>query len=279
MVKKSLKFDWSETKEKMKTEKETSKKGDERFWNLKREKGTEEGTALIRFLPDPDKIPYIMLFHHFVKYISDEGSENIYSGTCLTSIGKDCPICNLNKKYWNSGHESDKEIARGRKRKKTYISNILVIDDKGNPANNGKVFLFSYGSTIFEKIENQVFPKNDFDEPITVWDFYEGANFILQSTKKDGYVNYDNSKFTKVGPISNTDEDIEAIWNKTVSLSEFLDETKIDNSEQIKEKLSGIFTKVGSSIPKADEFMEAKTVSVDSLEDNLDEGIESDIPF
>ena len=279
MPKKSLKFDWSETKKKMKTEKENSKKGDERFWNLKREKGTEEGTALIRFLPDADKIPYVMLFHHFVKYISEEGSESIYAGTCLTSIGKDCPICNLNKRYWNSGHESDKEIARGRKRKKTYISNILVIDDKGNPENNGKVFLFSYGATIFEKIENQVFPKNDFDEPITVWDFYEGANFILQSTKKDGYVNYDNSKFTKVGPIAKTDEEIEAIWNKTVSLSEFIDETKMDNYEQIKEKLSGIFTKVGSSIPKVDEFMEAKTVSVDSLEDSLEEGTESDIPF
>ena len=279
MVKKSLKFDWSEIKKQMKTEKESTKKGDERFWNLKREKGTEEGTALIRFLPDPEKVPYVMLFQHFVKYISEEGTEGVYGGTCLTTIGKVCPICDLNRRYWNSGHDSDKEIARGRKRKKTYISNILVIDDKGNPENNGKVFLYSYGAKIFEKIENQVFPKNEFDEPITVWDFYEGANFILQSTKKDGYVNYDNSKFTKVGPVAKSDEEIEAIWNKTHLLSEFLDETKIDTAEQMKEKLSSIFTKVGSSIPKANEFMEAKSVSVDSLEDSLDEGIESDIPF
>jgi hypothetical protein len=49
---------------------------------------------------------------------------------------------------WNSGSDSNKEVARKQKRKLSYISNIYVVKDPGNPENEGKNFLFKYGKKI-----------------------------------------------------------------------------------------------------------------------------------
>ena len=44
--------------------------------------------------------------------------------------------------------DSDKDLARQRKRKLNYISNIYVVSDPANPQNEGKVFLFKYGQKL-----------------------------------------------------------------------------------------------------------------------------------
>ena len=47
----------------------------------------------------------------------------------------------MNSKLWNSGLQSNKDLVSQKyKRKKNFVSNILVINDSGNPENNGKVF-------------------------------------------------------------------------------------------------------------------------------------------
>ena len=52
----------------------------------------------------------------------------------------------MNTRLWNSGDQAKKDLVSQRyKRKKSYVSNILVIDDPANPENNGKVFLYRYG--------------------------------------------------------------------------------------------------------------------------------------
>ena len=45
----------------------------------------------------------------------------------LTTMNKKDPVSEENSKLWNSGVESDKEIARKRKRKLTYYTNIMVV--------------------------------------------------------------------------------------------------------------------------------------------------------
>lgn len=288
MAKVNLKFNWDDTLEKLKKDK-TDEKGDKRFWKLTKDKKTEEGSALIRFLPDKSGVPYVLIFQHFLEYMNEEGFSKWYAGTCPTTIQKDCPICELNKKYWNSGHEQDKEIARKRKRKKTYISNILVLKDEDAPENEGKVFLFSYGTKIFDKIQDKVFPKNNYEDPIVVWDLFEGSNFILQSQQVKGsetnskLISYDNSKFTKVEPLFKGDEDkLTEIMEQTYDLSEFLNPEKIDSAQVIKEKLPGIFDNIGNPITPIktsktvddDYLTESKTLDVDKLSD-----LEDDIPF
>ncbi len=122
---------------------------DDRFWNIERDK-SGNGFAVIRFLPacEGEEIPWARVFSHgFRGPGGDWFIEN-----CPTTLGQKCPVCEANSVLWNSGIESDKEIARARKRKLRYISNILVVSDPAHKENEGKIFLYNYGKKIFDKI-------------------------------------------------------------------------------------------------------------------------------
>ena len=73
--------------------------------------------------------------------------------TTLPGEQKD-PVSEHNTALWNSGVESDKELARKQKRKLSYYSNIYVVSDPKHPENEGKVFLFRYGKKIWDKISD-----------------------------------------------------------------------------------------------------------------------------
>src|SRR5215510_10126379 len=62
---------------------------------------------------------------------------------------KQDPVAEHNSLLWNRGTESDKALARDRKRKLVFISNICIIKDPLKPENEGKVFLFRYGKKIY----------------------------------------------------------------------------------------------------------------------------------
>ena len=72
--------------------------------------------------------------------------------------------------------------------------------DPANPDNEGKVFLYEYGKKIHDKIIEKLSPPEVPDgftpeSPVNVFDFEEGANFMLQAAQVSGYRNYDKSKF------------------------------------------------------------------------------------
>ena len=50
-----------------------------------------------------------------------------YIENSLTTLGQKDPVSEENTRLWNTGLDSDKEIARKRKRKLSYFSNILVV--------------------------------------------------------------------------------------------------------------------------------------------------------
>ena len=75
-----------------------------------------------------------------------------YIENSLTTMNKKILCLRENSKLWNSGVESDKEIARKRKRKLTYYTNIMVVADPKNPENEGQIKLFKFGKKIFDKI-------------------------------------------------------------------------------------------------------------------------------
>ena len=111
---------------------------DERLWKPALDK-TGNGYAVIRFLPAPEgeSLPWAKVYSH-----AFQGPGGWLIDNCLTTNGDQCPVCAANNKLWNSGVESDKEIARQRKRKLSYYSNIYVVKDTANPDNEGKVFLY-----------------------------------------------------------------------------------------------------------------------------------------
>jgi len=206
---------------------------DPRFWVPSVDK-IGNGQALIRFLPPPkgEDVPFIRLFSHAFK--GPTGSW--YIENSLTTLGQQDPVGTFNSKLWNSGIESDKEVARLQKRKLHFISNILVVKDASKPENEGKVFLWKYGKKIFDKINDKMNPQFDDETPINPFDFWEGANFRLRIRQVEGYRNYDKSEFDEPSLVSEDDAVLEKIWNQQHSLKEFIDPKNFKSYEELESK-------------------------------------------
>jgi hypothetical protein len=128
--------------------------GDDRLWSPAVDKAGN-GYAIIRFLPtvDGEDVPWAKVYNH-----AFQGPGGWYIENSLTTIGQKDPVGELNNQLWNSGLESDKDLARVRKRKLTYISNVYIVSDPANPQNEGQIFLYNYGTKIFEKIQEAMKP-------------------------------------------------------------------------------------------------------------------------
>jgi hypothetical protein len=237
--------------------KESQKGGgaDARFWKLTVDQKTKVGYAVIRFLPAPknEESYWARLFSHSFKMNGSWLIEN-----CPTSLdGRACPVCKENNKLWNSGVDADKDVARERKRKLQFISNILVLEDKAHPENVGKVFLFKYGAKIHEKIQELIDPQFPDAEPTNPFDFWEGCNFKLKAQQKDGFQNYDKSQFDAPSAIAEGDDDaIELVWNQEHSLIQFTAENQFKNFEELEKRLQRVLT--GNAVSTAADAVKAQ---------------------
>ena len=214
------------------TKKESYK--DDRFWRPELDK-SGNGFAVIRFLPEitGEDLPWVKYYTH-----AFNGPGGWYIENCLTSLGQKDPVSELNTQLWNSGVESDKNIARERKRKVNYVSNIYVVSDSVNPQNEGKVFLFRYGSKIFEKLQEVMKPEFKDEEAINPFDFWKGANFRLKIRKVAGYTNYDKSEFDSTSPLLGGDDvKLEQLWKSEHSLKEFIDPKNYKTYDELKDRL------------------------------------------
>ena len=209
------------------------KGADERFWKLPVDAKTGIGYAKFRFLPAPknEDIPWAKLWSH--GFQGPAGSWFIEN--CPTTLdGRPCPVCKDNNRLWNSGVERDKEVARARKRKLTYISNILIIEDPAHPENNGKTFLYKYGKKIHDKIMELLEPQFPDQAPANPFDLWEGCDFKLKAQKVAGYQNYDKSEFAAPSEFyAGDDAKKETAWEGEFSLSEFIKEDQFKNFEEL----------------------------------------------
>ena len=161
---------------------------DDRLWKPEMDK-SGNGYAVIRFLPavDGEDLPWAKVWNHAFQGPTGQW----YIENSLTTIGQKDPVSEHNTRLWNTGLESDKEIARKQKRKLQYFANIYVVSDSKHPENEGKVFLYRFGKKIFDKIMEAMQPAFEDEEAINPFDFWKGANFKLKVRKVDGYWNYD----------------------------------------------------------------------------------------
>ena len=151
---------------------------DDRFEKPELDK-TGNGYAVLRFLPASQNEE--MLGQEFGLTHSTGGW---YIENSLTTLGQKDPVSEENTRLWNTGVDSDKEIARKRKRKLSYYSNVYVVSDPQHPENEGKVFLFKFGKKIFNKItEAPMNPAFEDEKPFNPFDFWSGANFKLKIRK------------------------------------------------------------------------------------------------
>mgnify|MGYP000117852381 FL=1 len=238
---------------------------DERLWKPELDK-TGNGYAVIRFLPasDGENMPWAKLWNHAFQGPTGQW----YIENSLTTLGNNDPVSEMNSAYWNSGVESDKEIARRQKRKLQYYSNIYVVSDSRHPENEGKVFLFRYGKKIFDKCMEAMQPAFEDETPINPFDFWEGANFKLKIRKVDGYWNYDKSEFESPSPLFDNDDKLEKVWKKQYALKEFTAPTNFKSYSELKNRMDAVLagtTVVGNVVDLPLEPVE--TVTVDTKEE------------
>ena len=206
---------------------------DDRLWKPEVDKAGN-GYAVIRFLPAPDgeDLPWAKLYTH-----AFQGTGGWFIENSLTTLGQKDPVSEYNSQLWNSGVDSDKEVARKQKRKLSYYSNVYVVKDPSNPSNEGKVFLFRYGKKIFDKITAAMQPEFEDETPINPFDFWAGANFKIKIKKVAGYWNYDSSEFAAPAPLLDDDDAMEAVWKQEHSLAEIVAPDQFKSYEDLKKRL------------------------------------------
>ena len=211
---------------------------DDRFWKPELDK-TGNGYAVIRFLPavSGEDLPWQRVWSH-----AFQGPGGWYIENSLTTLNQKDPVSEENTRLWNTGVDSDKEIARKRKRKLSYYSNILVVSDPKHPENEGKVFLYKFGKKIFDKITEAMQPAFEDEAAINPFDFWKGANFKLKIRKVDGYWNYDKSEFEGVSALADNDDKIKSIWSTQHALKPFLAADNFKTYEELKEKLNRVLS-------------------------------------
>jgi len=235
---------------------------DERMWKPTVDKAGN-GYAIIRFLPavEGDDLPWAKYWDHFFQGPTGQW----YVEKSLTTIGKDDPVSEMNSKLWNTGIEADKDIARKRKRRLHYVSNIYVVSDPESPENNGKTFLYTYGAKIFEKIMNSMQPQYEDETAVNPFDLWKGANFKMKIAQVAGFRNYDRSEFGKAEALHTDDAVLEDIYNKQHSLTEFTDVDTFKSYSELNLKLTRVLGE------------EVKTNRTEI--DYVDEDIKNESPF
>ena len=212
---------------------------DERLWKPQVDKAGN-GYAVIRFLPAPqgEELPWVRVWNHAFQGPTGQW----FIENSLTTLNQKDPVSEYNSQLWNSGVESDKEIARKQKRKLQYYSNVYIVQDSANPENEGKVMLYRYGKKIFDKLMETMQPAFEDEKAINPFDLWEGANFKLKIRKVDGYWNYDKSEFDSVTPLKSTDEELESIYNAEHSLADFVAPSNFKSYDELKTRLDAVLS-------------------------------------
>lgn len=281
-LKKKSKNNMTDLIKKMEDQTKKTDYKDDRYWRPEIDK-SGNGFAIIRFLPEVENedCPWAKVYSHTFR-----GPGGWYIENCLTTISQKDPVTELNTQLWNSGVESDKNLARDRKRKLNYTSNIYVVSDPSNPQNEGKVFLYKYGSKIFEKLQEVMKPEFKDEEAINPFDFWKGANFRLKIRKVAGYTNYDKSEFDSSSPLCKGDDaELEKVWKSQHPLTEFTNSSNFKTHQELKDRLYEVlggdiraasnvgYDKTAEDISESD-IKEKKPLNIKSkklTEENVDE--------
>ena len=247
---------------------------DERLWKPELDK-SGNGYAVLRFLPavHGEELPWAKVYSHAFQGPTGQW----YIENSLTTVGQKDPVSEYNTALWNTGAESDKEIARKQKRKLQYYSNIYVVTDPKHPENEGKVFLFRYGKKIYDKLLAAMQPEFQDEQPVNPFDPFSGANFKLKIRKVAGFWNYDTSDFESSSKLFEDEAKIEAVCQKAYPLKEFTAADNFKSYDELKTRLDIVLsgkTVVGNVAETIDEVeksdtKETKTESAESTDDTL----------
>lgn len=251
-------FDRNALLKTLKVAKDSEKSGavqDQRLW---KPEVPEKGKSVykIRVLPvvKNNSSVWTKVFKHNIKL----GDGKYINEDCPVTIGKPCPICDHSAGLFNTGDPADEKRARNLWRKKNFFANILVVKDPRNEgANEGKIFLYRFGTKIYEKFDSALFPSEEsgetqlfFVDPVEGYDF----NLICKTvgTGKDAFPNYDESIFVREAtPISKDSKEVDKILNEVYDIeTEFLSPSKFKSYAELENILNTKILGVSDKMPE-----------------------------
>ena len=280
---------------KIDNKKKFEKEVDERFWQPTSD-DAGNSFAKIRFLPAPgdESSPFIKMIEFSFQGPASETQKGLwYYENSLTAIGQKDPAQEYNNYLWakgeSTGNKSYQKQMKSQKRNIYYLSNILVIQDKNKPENEGKVFLFRYGQKLFEKLKSKLVPPEnikpediDPEEYFNIFDFWEGADFSVKISKNtfktdDGktveFRDWDKSEFRSPSKLlDGDDEKLEKIWRQEYSLKEFLDHKNFKTYDELLERLEKVMRVEPGCLFGAPEVKAKK--SAKEVEEELDDSLD-----
>lgn len=222
-------------------EEKTKWASDNRFYTLpKNEKG--EGSAVIAFLPDPERRPLIRLYKINTTIIKD-GQRRFCNEWSPTTINQPCPFQEAWQKLYNAG---EREESRKFARSTRYVANIIVLKDPLQPENEGKVFLYDMSQKFKDKLEQAVNPsqqdvalgveRKEIFNPTRGW-----VMRLVARKQSNDMVSYDSSEFVKQDPIwADPQVAYDNIVAKCYKLSDFLKPEAYKSYDELKQEFDRV---------------------------------------
>ena len=147
---------------------------------------------------------------------------------------------------------------RGLKPLCDYYVNILVIDDKQQPENNGQVFVMKFGKSIWRKIKAlpEIVTENDYT--FNCFNLYEAPLFQFKSHYDPrGFIDTRNSEFLldNLYPIADTkDEILDIVNGQTFKLKNLGIRKPYKDYDQLKKKFIEVlgrsyYENIGLNVP------------------------------
>jgi len=215
---------------------------DDRFWKLSRDEN-DNGGAIIRLLPDPNGTPFIQRYNHaFQSFDNVNKKKRWYINISPETIGESCPASQLWSALYNIGTEEGKKEAKKFSRKIKFMANIKVIKDPANPQNEGKIFLWEFGTKLKDKFMAALQPSESEiamgEEPKQLFNPLTGCNIKLKIAKVAGFLNYDATEIMAPSSIYSDAEEAKAdIIENAHKLDEFMKPEAFETYEELKSKM------------------------------------------
>lgn len=222
--------------------KEKNDYNDNRMWKLSRDEN-DTGGAIIRLLPDPKGVPFIQRFNHaFSSFDNVQKKKRWYINISPETFGDRCPASELWSALYGLGTEEGQKEARIFGRKIKFMANIKVIKDPGNPANEGKIFLWEFGTKLKDKFIAALQPSDSEiamgEEPKQLFNPLSGCNIKLRIKKAGGFLNYDDTEIMPASSVyTNAEEAKKDILDNAFLLSEFMKRDSVETYEELHKKM------------------------------------------
>jgi hypothetical protein len=198
--------------------------------------GNTYTVRLVPYLEDTAKT----FFHYYNHGWTSFATGQYVQALSLQTFGDRDPIAEERFRLSRMGTEEEKAKAAELRRAEKWLVSVYVVDDPTNEDNNGKVKIFRYGKQI-QKIIDEAIEGEDAEEfGARIFDMGpDGVNLKIKVDKQGEYPSYTSSRFTTVGKLNLSDDEIEEVHKSAFDLETVFPAKTVD---ELKEMFAEHFT-------------------------------------